>query len=93
MNQDCKTTEAKNPQVQQEMQRLHKEIAQVEENLNTLRVRIQGILDTRPTGPPRGEKVSGTHSLVQFADEIRNAREKVSRCNDDIMDMLNTCEL
>lgn len=94
MDQNGEIAETKSNQVQHEMERLHEEISQVGGSLNALRARIEGILDTKPTCVPSNvEKKCEVPSLVQLADEIRTARVKISCLNDDVMDMVNTCEL
>ena len=75
---------------------LEKVIAELDESVSSLKERLEPILKLQSSAPPDiGAVKSATceSDIVPLAATIRQFRVKLRKSNNDIRDMINTCEL
>ena len=82
----------KEAEVSNQIAKMEKVIAELDESVSLLRGRIEPILKVQPPEPTT-EKNAIESDIVPLALIIRQFRGKLEKCNDNIRAMLATCEL
>ena len=81
----------KEAEVQREIDQLHKYAENIADTIISLRERLKPVLRVIPS--KNEEALKEPVSLVPLAEEIRQVSHKLSNCNGDIREIIETCEL
>ena len=94
MEKECKPQ--RETEVAGQIAHLEKVIAELDESVSSLKERLEPILKLQsPTTPEIGAVKSAApeSDIVPLAATIRQFRVKLQKSNNDIRDMIDTCEL
>ena len=94
MEKECKPQ--RETEVTGQIANLEKVIGELDESVSSLKERLEPILKLQSSAPPDiGAVKSATceSDIVPLAATIRQFRVKLQKSNNDIRDMINTCEL
>ena len=91
MNSECEPK--REPEVSGQIAHLEKVIAELDESVESLRVRIEPILKSQPLESLDRKTPAEVDDIVPLAMTIRQFRAKVKKSKNDIRDMIAACEL
>ena len=89
MNSQC--TPSREAEVTTQISQLERTIEEIIGSITDLKTRFMPVLRSAPTG--KNENGKEPDNLVPLATVIRHCRNKISGCNQDIREIIETCEL